>query len=101
MAFQLLVSSPQTLFDIGHRILRLDLHTEKRAGETIQSIVYCSDKYVEFVWGHFEFLSISNTFGHAKVQQRCVIFSRKFLDRRIIEYFCRVNSFSEKWIDFK
>lgn len=87
MAFQLLVSSPQTLFDIGYRILRLDLHTEERAGETIQSIVYCSDKYVKFVWGHFEFLSISNTFGHAKVQQRCVKFPRKFHGHKLLSTF--------------
>ncbi len=53
MLFQCLVSSPQTLFDIGYRILRFDLHTEQRAGETIHTIVERSDKYVKFVWGHF------------------------------------------------
>lgn len=90
MLFQCLVSSPQTLFDIGYRVLGLDLHSEERAGETIHTIVQRGDKYVEFVWGHFEFLSTSNTFGCAKVQQRCVIFSRIVCDRQIIEYFCRV-----------
>lgn len=87
MLLQCLVSAPQTLFDISYRVLRLDLHTEQRAGETIHTIVERSDKYVEFVWGHFEFLSVSNTFGRTKVQQRCVKFPRKFRGRKLLSTF--------------
>lgn len=87
MLLQRLVSAPQTLFDIGYRVLRLDLHTEQRAGETIHTIVERGDKYVEFVWGHFEFLSVSNTFGRTKVQQRCVNFPRKFRGRKLLSTF--------------